>query len=1354
MIFCYATVAILEIIVPTAIYQTNVGSVREQAFATLMYRTALPLDLCFTAFDVGPLVFVRGSMNTEGYCNILDNEMLPTLWRFYGMYPCYFQDDNARCHVSRATMQWYADNNVRRFDWPTQSPDLNPMEHIWDELDRRVRARQAWPKSIARLMEWLHEEWRRIPVDVLQTLIESIPDRVAAVIVAGGDLLQWGHALPNFGKRGTPTIGRRISADCNMRRRYLATPRGRRSLSPRDAGRSGGPQELAVTSAITTFVQQPPDTLQAAANEKVKGCGVQLGAILHYETLLQGLQMISALAALQTVEERASVILQVAKRSLHFVCMVIINFTIKITFQKNRIPTRNEYIGGSHLCRDTAQQIIYTLLNDKVKRPRSFLVLAVIHAPKFDKVLYADCFMLFSFLITLFTTQGFVVAYTCVSSDLKSLFLSTYLLCCAILQSYITRRPAASSGTIPTCDDSAAARRESNPIRLGDVTTPRGAKSTPTPPRAPPPLLFQPPRTLPRSGEPLSRTTPPRRARREGFYHVSSPGNNAQIKPSPCNPLFLHPIDWPCPRDSLPNPVNHPRLEAPHARQVIGPRFARAERRVFRRTSREAGLSTITEISVLADRSREILCTGISAHARKLPPVAAGPHPAPRACAAPTQAWIPGQITGFLQVEIVPGDAFVWRVFSGISRFPALSFRRRSIFTAITLIGSQDLAVKSRPLHRSFRHANPRVVPILNTNSRKALFTINAKPLKWRNTDAQKSQEGVSRHAQVCTSADALWLLALFQSSVTLLYARFWHRTDEYTEATMRVGAFDEGVRNCWLAALGGNPENPIITKSGDTVRHCSSESIVHTFKIKLHQPDCQSFKEYVTLSEDYVTSRAARGVGRNFEFVSLRLITSALERASQKQFSGIHKTPYDRVKRCRERKINIKSIGYSRVTTETLHALSVGAIRHLARVLLSPVLLPHFLTLDAQLHSPLNEACTAAERDWAAKAAIGAMTTSLSEWDEMIELRMQQHRHKRADETGDPRGKPADQRHRPARFPYEKIREWPGRGLNPVRFADVGGKKLNSVHDSVYNVHSYNRGPTANLKTHSNFASTYKITVPPKIWTGERIVLPRNPPLAPNSNATNLAQTLLRTLETKSCLFIGCYPYDNTGFNPGVPGAEGLGRDRVCKKGGKGKGINFRSRSSATKGPKWTAGRTPTITPLHFILTVSRVDIKSARGRGSELSATSTRMHISTAGVTTVLGGGGRGQGAEEYPFGMVTIPEILHPYLRRIIRNEVSTGSNNGQFARRNIFTSPNCCNESVLVWKQRAKENRASRKSANEARDVRRRHGMAEHQNTATGLTFLVRRRLVRGRLRACVLFSLNHQSNRLRWAHEHT
>ncbi|KAJ8865816.1 hypothetical protein PR048_033338 [Dryococelus australis] len=79
-----------------------------------------------------------------------------------------------------------ADAQPDRRTGNSSTSKMSQQQHLWDELDRRVRARQARPKSIAQLMEWLQEEWRRIPVDVLQTLVESMPDRVAAVIAARG----------------------------------------------------------------------------------------------------------------------------------------------------------------------------------------------------------------------------------------------------------------------------------------------------------------------------------------------------------------------------------------------------------------------------------------------------------------------------------------------------------------------------------------------------------------------------------------------------------------------------------------------------------------------------------------------------------------------------------------------------------------------------------------------------------------------------------------------------------------------------------------------------------------------------------------------------------------------------------------------------------------------------------------------------------------------------------------------------------------------------------------------------------------------------------------------------------------
>ncbi len=110
----------------------------------------------------------------------------PTLWEQFGDGPFLFQHDCAPVHKARSIKIWMSEFGVEELDWPAQSPDLNSIEHLWDELERRLRARPYRPTSVSDLTNALLEEWSKIPIKTLLNLVESLPRRVEAVIAAKG----------------------------------------------------------------------------------------------------------------------------------------------------------------------------------------------------------------------------------------------------------------------------------------------------------------------------------------------------------------------------------------------------------------------------------------------------------------------------------------------------------------------------------------------------------------------------------------------------------------------------------------------------------------------------------------------------------------------------------------------------------------------------------------------------------------------------------------------------------------------------------------------------------------------------------------------------------------------------------------------------------------------------------------------------------------------------------------------------------------------------------------------------------------------------------------------------------------
>ena len=86
---------------------------------------------CMEWNGVGQLAEVEGRMNADQYVDILENHLLPSMQEFeIPVEELIFQQNNDPKHTSKKTSTWFKDNSVTLLDWPAQSLDLSPIEHL------------------------------------------------------------------------------------------------------------------------------------------------------------------------------------------------------------------------------------------------------------------------------------------------------------------------------------------------------------------------------------------------------------------------------------------------------------------------------------------------------------------------------------------------------------------------------------------------------------------------------------------------------------------------------------------------------------------------------------------------------------------------------------------------------------------------------------------------------------------------------------------------------------------------------------------------------------------------------------------------------------------------------------------------------------------------------------------------------------------------------------------------------------------------------------------------------------------------------------------------------------------------
>ncbi|GFY32532.1 DDE_3 domain-containing protein [Trichonephila clavipes] len=104
-----------------------------------------------------------------------------------------FMEENARPHRANIINECLQSEDITRMDWPAYSSDLNPIEHVWYMLGRRIALCQSPPTCLRELRRALLDEWCNIPQDQIDNLYSACLGVVRPVLHRPGDILRINH---------------------------------------------------------------------------------------------------------------------------------------------------------------------------------------------------------------------------------------------------------------------------------------------------------------------------------------------------------------------------------------------------------------------------------------------------------------------------------------------------------------------------------------------------------------------------------------------------------------------------------------------------------------------------------------------------------------------------------------------------------------------------------------------------------------------------------------------------------------------------------------------------------------------------------------------------------------------------------------------------------------------------------------------------------------------------------------------------------------------------------------------------------------------------------------------------------
>lgn len=139
---------------------------------------------CFSSAGTGNFEFIDGIMDQYVYRDILKRNIKKSALQLGLGRRFVFQQDNDPKHTAKRITSFFKKTGVNVLKWPAQSPDLNPIEHLWDHLERVIRKHKISSKN--ELKDRLKEAWHEVQPDITKKLVSSMRNRCIAVIKANG----------------------------------------------------------------------------------------------------------------------------------------------------------------------------------------------------------------------------------------------------------------------------------------------------------------------------------------------------------------------------------------------------------------------------------------------------------------------------------------------------------------------------------------------------------------------------------------------------------------------------------------------------------------------------------------------------------------------------------------------------------------------------------------------------------------------------------------------------------------------------------------------------------------------------------------------------------------------------------------------------------------------------------------------------------------------------------------------------------------------------------------------------------------------------------------------------------------